>query len=53
MEVYKTMYKNPLMVALMTIAEILPVGLIVTLIASLVLKRKQRGDGLVNEHFAV
>ena len=34
------MLKNPLFNALMTYAEILPVGLIVTLISSLILKRK-------------
>jgi hypothetical protein len=34
------MYKNPLFTALMTYAEILPVGLVVTLISSLILKRK-------------
>jgi hypothetical protein len=34
------MYKNPLFNAMMTYAEILPVGLIVTLISSLILKRK-------------
>ena len=34
------MYKNPLFVAMMTYAEILPVGLVVTVISSLILKRK-------------
>lgn len=34
------MYKNPFFNALITYAEILPVGLIVTLISSLILKRK-------------
>jgi amino acid transporter len=33
-------YKNPFFVAMMTYVEILPVGLIVTLISSLILKRK-------------
>ena len=37
---FAMMYKNPLFKALMTYAEILPVGLIVTLISSLILKRK-------------
>ena len=35
-----TMYKNPFFNAMMTYVEILPVGLIVTLISSLILKRK-------------
>jgi len=35
-----TMLKNPFFNAMMTYAEILPVGLIVTLISSLILKRK-------------
>jgi amino acid transporter len=34
------MFRNPLFVTMMTYAEILPVGLIVTLISSLILKRK-------------
>ncbi len=34
------MYKNPFFNAMMTYVEILPVGLIVTLISSLILKRK-------------
>ncbi len=37
---FNKMYKNPFFNAMMTYAEILPVGLIVTLISSLILKRK-------------
>lgn len=37
---FKEMYKNPVIVVLMTYVEILPVGLIVALISSLILKRK-------------
>ncbi len=37
---FVVMYKNPLFDAMMTYVEILPVGLIVTLISSLILKRK-------------
>ena len=38
---FATMYKNPFFNAMMTYAEILPVGLIVTLISSFILKRKR------------
>jgi len=37
---FARMYNNPFFNAMMTYAEILPVGLIVTLISSLILKRK-------------
>ncbi len=37
---FKEMYKNPLLIVLLTYSEILPVGLIVTLISALLLKRK-------------
>jgi hypothetical protein len=40
LEQAKEMYKNPFLRILMTYAEILPVGLVVTLISSLILKRK-------------
>lgn len=38
---FARMYKNPFFNAMMTYAEILPVGLIVTLISSFILKRKR------------
>lgn len=37
---FSEMYKNPFINALMTYVEIVPVGLVVTLISSLILKRK-------------
>lgn len=40
LEQAKEWYKNPFIKILMTYAEILPVGLVVTLISSLILKRK-------------
>lgn len=42
MEQYKQWYKNPLLFALITYSEIMPVGLLVTLISSLILMRKRR-----------
>lgn len=41
MQDYKEMYKSPVGVVLLTYLEILPVGLIITLLSALVLKRKQ------------
>ena len=39
---FVSMYKNPFYVSMMTYLEILPVGLLVTLISSFILKRKAR-----------
>ncbi|MBS1573342.1 MAG: DUF4199 domain-containing protein [Ferruginibacter sp.] len=44
MKEFGKMYKNPFFNALMTYAEILPVGLIVSLISSLILKRKTKNN---------
>lgn len=44
---YKEMYKSPLMIVLLTYMEILPVGLLVTLISAFILKRKTRKDDTV------
>jgi len=45
MAMYKDMYKNPLFVVLLTYMEILPVGLFVSLVAALILKRKGNEAG--------
>ncbi|NIJ54307.1 DUF4199 domain-containing protein [Dyadobacter arcticus] len=39
---YKEMYKNPAMIILMTYMEILPVGLLVSLISALLLKKQSQ-----------
>lgn len=41
MENFKEMYKNPLFVILITYSEVLPIGLIVALISSLILKKNK------------
>ncbi|MCD6067755.1 MAG: hypothetical protein K0S33_2581 [Bacteroidetes bacterium] len=40
MEGYKEMYKNPFWVIVMTYLEVLPIGLLATLVCALILKRK-------------
>jgi len=42
LNVYKEMYKNPLWIIGMTYMEILPIGIILSLIAALVFKRKEK-----------
>ncbi|HYG51666.1 MAG TPA: DUF4199 domain-containing protein [Flavobacteriales bacterium] len=50
---FAALYKNPFFNAMITYAEILPVGLLVTLISSLILKRKQGRDGIASERISV
>lgn len=38
---YKEWYKNPILIILLTFMEILPLGLLITLISALILKRKK------------
>ena len=42
MEKFKELYKQPIFVFFITFLEVLPVGLIITLISSLILKRTQK-----------
>ncbi len=42
---FQELYKNPFINILMTYAEILPVGLVITLISALILKRKKQNAG--------
>src|ERR1700741_4564989 len=46
MEQYREMYKSPFFVIVLTYAEVLPVGLIVALISSFILKRKQKKENV-------
>lgn len=42
MKDFSEMYKNPLFVILITLAEVLPIGLIVALISALILKKRKK-----------
>lgn len=47
MNTYQELYKNPFWVVIFTYGEVLPIGLIVTLISALILKRKKpKGIGI-------
>ena len=43
---YKEMYKNPLYIILLTYAEVVPIGLLVNLISSLILQKKTNPDNV-------
>ncbi|WP_309640972.1 hypothetical protein [Flavobacterium sp.] len=47
MAMYKEWYKNPLLVILMTYAEIFPIGLLIALISALILKKKQATEASI------
>jgi hypothetical protein len=47
------MYRNPLFNAMYTYIEILPVGLIMSLLAALILKRKPNADNMVTSQVGV
>lgn len=42
MQMFKEWYKSPIMVILLTYAEILPLGLVIALLSALILKRKEK-----------
>ncbi|GAB3329722.1 hypothetical protein GCM10027299_33520 [Larkinella ripae] len=44
MENYKAMYKNPLLVVLLTYTEVMPIGLVISIICALLLKKTNQAQ---------
>lgn len=44
---FKELYRNPLFVVLITYSEVLPIGLIITIISAVILKRKSKDQNIV------
>ena len=44
---FKELYRNPLFVVLITYSEVLPIGLIITIVSALILKRKSKDQDIV------
>ena len=44
---FKEMYQNPAFVVIITFLEVLPVGVIISLISALILKRKSKDHATV------
>lgn len=50
MQFFKKMYENPLTIILFTYIEVFPIGLIVSVISALILKRKPRNPAVAMAH---
>lgn len=50
MEQFSSLYQGPFMVGLITYMEVLPIGLVVAFVSSLILKKKPANDELENDN---